>query len=116
MRIPACDVAAAGAQPSQIPNPKSQIRQVDWQTPPKSGRSLPNPADPSQIRQVDWQMWIVNHLWAVDQCVCANPSGNHCTNPPCYSYVWHYDTFKTAQYLGREEIGVEWLNNAGVGE
>jgi len=70
----------------------------------------------ASIMQVDWQMWIVNHLWAVDQCVCANPSGNHCTNPPCYSYVWHYDTFKTAQYLGREEIGVEWLNNAGVGK
>ena len=44
-------------------------------------------------------MWINNHLWVVDQCVCANPSGNHCTEPPCYSYIWHWDTFKTAQYL-----------------
>jgi len=70
----------------------------------------------ASIMQVDWQMWIVNHLWVVDQCVCANPSGNHCTTPPCYSYVWHWDTFKTAQYLGREKIGVEWINNSGVGK
>jgi len=71
----------------------------------------------SSIMQVDWQMWIQNHLWVVDQCVCANPSGQHCTNEkPCYSYVWHWDTFKTAQYLGRENIGVEWLDNAGVGK
>lgn len=70
----------------------------------------------ASIMQVDWQMWIINHLWVVDQCVCANPSGEHCTDPPCYSYTWHYDTFKTAQYLGREEIGVEWIRNAGVGK
>jgi hypothetical protein len=61
-------------------------------------------------------MWINNHLWVVDQCVCANPSGNHCTEPPCYSYIWHWDTFKTAQYLGREKIGVEWIQGAGVGK
>jgi len=71
----------------------------------------------AKIMQVDWQMWIRNHLWVVDQCVCANPSGNHCTDEkPCKSYVWHWDTFKTAQYLGRENIGVEWLNHAGVGK
>jgi len=68
------------------------------------------------ILQTDWQMWIQNHLWVVDQCICANPSGNHCTHPPCKSYVWHYDTFRDAQYLARERIGVEWLNHAGVGK
>jgi len=70
----------------------------------------------AQIMQVGWEMWINNHLWVVDQCVCANPSGEHCTKPPCYSYVWHWDTFGTAQYLGRENIGVEWIQNAGVGK
>jgi len=76
----------------------------------------PFPNITASIMQVDWQMWIINHLWVVDQCVCANPSGNHCTKPPCYSYIWHWDTFKTAQYLGRENIGVEWIQNAGVGK
>ena len=33
-----------------------------------------------------------------------------------YSYAWHWDTFATAQYLGREKIGVEWIQNAGVGK
>merc|ERR1712008_168670 len=47
---------------------------------------------------------------------CASPSGNHCTNPPCKNYVWHWDTFKTAQYLGREHIGVEWIQNHGTGK
>jgi hypothetical protein len=70
----------------------------------------------ASIQQVGWQMWINNHLWVVDQCVCANPSGNHCTDPPCYSYIWHWDTFRTAQYLGREKIGVEWIQGAGVGK
>jgi len=70
----------------------------------------------STILQTDWQMWIQNDLWGVKQCICANPSGNHCTEPPCKSYVWHYDTFKSAQYLGRERIGVEWLRHAGVGK
>jgi len=70
----------------------------------------------AMILQVQEQMWIVNHLWFVDQCICANPSGNHCTNPPCKSYVWHWDTFKTAQYLGRERIGAEWIQNHGTGK
>jgi hypothetical protein len=74
----------------------------------------------AQIMQVGWEMWINNHLWVVDQCVCANPSGEHCTahlhGGECYSYVWHWDTFATAQYLGRENIGVEWIQNAGVGK
>jgi hypothetical protein len=70
----------------------------------------------SIILQTDWQMWIQNHLWVVDQCVCANPSGQHCTTPPCYSYVWHWDTFRDSQYLGRERIGVEWLRGAGTGK
>ena len=26
-------------------------------------------------------------LWGVKQCICSNPSGNHCTNPPCKAYV-----------------------------
>merc|ERR1719487_1304800 len=62
------------------------------------------------------QMWIQNHLWVVDQCICANPSGNHCENPPCKAYIHRWDTFKTAQYLGREKIGVEWIQNHGVGK
>jgi hypothetical protein len=69
----------------------------------------------AEILMVNETMWIQNHLWAVDQCVCANPSGNHCTNPPCKSYVWNWNTFETAQYLGRERIGVEWIQNSGIG-
>mmetsp|Transcript_63631 Transcript_63631/g.205022 ORF Transcript_63631/g.205022 Transcript_63631/m.205022 type:complete len:551 (+) Transcript_63631:63-1715(+) len=68
------------------------------------------------ILQVNETMWIQNHLWFVDQCICANPSGNHCTKPPCKSYVWHWDTFKNAQYLGREKIGVEWIQHHGTGQ
>jgi len=70
----------------------------------------------SSIIEVGWQMWVVNKIGGVvDQCVCTNPSGQHCTNKPCYSYLWHWDTFKTAQYLGREKIGVEWIKDHGVG-
>merc|ERR1719203_2606929 len=58
----------------------------------------------------------MNRLWIVDQCICTNPSGNHCTKPPCKSYVHHWDTFKTAQYLGREKIGAEWIQNHGTGK
>jgi len=67
------------------------------------------------ILQANDTMWIQNHLWFVDQCICANPSGNHCTNPPCHNYVWNWDTFKNAQYLGREKIGAEWIQNHGTG-
>jgi len=70
----------------------------------------------SIILQVQNQMWIQNHLWVVDQCICANPSGNHCNKPPCKSYIQHWDTFKTAQYLGREKINVEWIQNHGTGK
>jgi len=70
----------------------------------------------STILMVQDTMWIQNHLWVVDQCICANPSGNHCETPPCKSYVHHYDTFRTAQYLGRERIGVEWIQNHGTGK
>merc|ERR1712083_740123 len=76
---------------------------------------LPNTS--STILEVGKQMWIVNNLAGAGnfQCVCTNPSGQHCTNhKPCYSYVWHWDTFKTAQYLGREKIGVEWIQDHGV--
>merc|ERR1712176_1466422 len=31
----------------------------------------------STIMIVNDTMWIQNHLWVVDQCICANPSGNH---------------------------------------
>jgi len=75
---------------------------------------LPNTT--SIVLQVQDAMWIMNHLWVVDQCICANPSGNHCTNPPCKSYVHHWDTFKDAQYLGRERIGVEWIQDHGTGK
>jgi len=70
----------------------------------------------STILVVQEQMWIQNHLWVVDQCICANPSGNHCETPPCKAYVHHWDTFKTAQYLGREKIGAEWIQNHGTGK
>lgn len=69
----------------------------------------------ASVLQVNENMWINQHLWVVDQCICANPSGNHCTKPPCKNYVWHWDTFKNAQYLGREKIGVEWIQNHGTG-
>lgn len=75
---------------------------------------LPNTT--STILMVQDTMWIMNHLWVIDQCICANPSGNHCTNPPCHSYIHRYDTFETAQYLGREKIGVEWIQNHGTGQ
>jgi hypothetical protein len=67
------------------------------------------------VLQVKDRMWIQNHLWAVDQCICADPSGSHCENPPCHTYIHHWDTFKTAQYLGREKIGAEWIQNHGTG-
>jgi len=70
----------------------------------------------STILMVNETMWIMNHLWVIDQCICANPSGNHCANPPCKSYIHRYDTFKTAQYLGREKIKVEWIQNHGAGK
>eukprot|EP00929_Paragymnodinium_shiwhaense_P021486 TRINITY_DN14005_c0_g1_i1.p1 TRINITY_DN14005_c0_g1~~TRINITY_DN14005_c0_g1_i1.p1 ORF type:complete len:545 (+),score=134.96 TRINITY_DN14005_c0_g1_i1:59-1693(+) len=75
---------------------------------------LPNTS--AIILQKDDRMWIQNHLWAVDQCVCADPSGNHCSNPPCHTYIHRYDTFKTAQYLGREKINVEWIQDHGTGK
>lgn len=75
---------------------------------------LPNTT--STILQVNDRMWIQNHLWVVDQCICADPSGNHCTNPPCHAYIHRWNTFETAQYLGREKIGVEWIQNHGTGK
>jgi hypothetical protein len=87
------------------------------------GPGLPNTT--STILQSGWQMWVKNLLAGSGrQCVCTNPSGQHCVpdpskpgqpGPPCYSYVWHWDTFATAQYLGRERIGVEWIQNHGIG-
>mmetsp|Transcript_10396 Transcript_10396/g.23516 ORF Transcript_10396/g.23516 Transcript_10396/m.23516 type:complete len:549 (-) Transcript_10396:370-2016(-) len=70
----------------------------------------------SSVLHVNDTMWVQNRLWlGIDQCVCTNPSGNHCTNPPCKAYIWHWDTFKNAQHLGRERIGVEWIQDHGVG-
>jgi len=69
----------------------------------------------ASIVHVNESMWITQNIWGIDQCVCANPSGQHCTTPPCKSYVWHWDTFKDAQYLGRERIGAEWIQHHGTG-
>jgi len=74
------------------------------------------PNTSAKILQVQEQMWVMNHLWVVDQCICTNPSGNHCENPPCKAYLHHWDTFKTAQYLGREKIGAEWIQHHGTGK
>jgi len=74
---------------------------------------LPNTT--STILMVKDTMWIQNNLWGLDQCICANPSGNHCEKPPCKSYVHRWDTFATAQHLGREKIGVEWIQDHGTG-
>merc|ERR1712232_1070793 len=68
------------------------------------------------IFQRNDRMWIQNHLWAVDQCICADPSGSHCENPPCHTYIHRWNTFETAQYLGREKINVEWIQNHGTGK
>jgi len=88
-------------------------------------RGLPGgslyPNTTAVILQAQDRMWIMNHLWVVDQCICADPSGNHCCDhppcdPPCKTYIHRWDTFKTAQYLGREKIGVEWIQNHGTGK
>eukprot|EP00928_Gymnodinium_smaydae_P001923 TRINITY_DN1068_c0_g1_i1.p1 TRINITY_DN1068_c0_g1~~TRINITY_DN1068_c0_g1_i1.p1 ORF type:complete len:561 (-),score=109.03 TRINITY_DN1068_c0_g1_i1:126-1757(-) len=71
----------------------------------------------STILMANETMWVQNHLYfGLNQCICTNPSGNHCSNPPCKAYAWHWDTFKTAQHLGRERIGVEWIQDHGVGQ
>jgi hypothetical protein len=70
----------------------------------------------STILMVQDTMWIQNNLWGIHQCICANPSGNHCTNPPCKSYIHRWDTFATAQHLGREKVRVEWIQNHGTGK
>jgi hypothetical protein len=80
---------------------------------------LPNTS--ATILQVNDRMWIMNKIALglgqyVDQCVCADPSGNHCENPPCHAYIHRWDTFETAQYLGRERIGAEWIQNHGTGK
>lgn len=65
----------------------------------------------SNVTHVGRYMWITNQLWlGMDQCICTDPGRVHCTHTPnCPSYAWHYDFAKTAQYLGREKVGVEWL-------
>merc|ERR1719160_817472 len=76
----------------------------------------PLPNTTATILHVNDRMWIQNHLYLVNQCICADPSGSHCTNPPCHVYPHRADTFETAQYLGREKINVEWIQNHGTGE
>merc|ERR1719188_1763054 len=76
----------------------------------------PAPNTTAKILQVNDRMWIEKHLWFVDQCICADPSGNHCTNPPCKTYIHRWNTFETAQYLGREKINVEWIQHHGTGK
>jgi hypothetical protein len=80
---------------------------------------LPNTS--ATILQVNDRMWIMNKIALglglhINQCVCADPSGNHCENPPCHTYIHRWDTFETAQYLGRERIGAEWIQNHGTGK
>jgi len=74
------------------------------------------PNTSATILQVQDRMWIQNDLWGVKQCICADPSGSHCENPPCHTYIHHWDTFRTAQYLGREKLRVEWIQNHGTGK
>merc|ERR1712232_75404 len=76
----------------------------------------PLPNTTAIILQVNDRMWIQNHLWFMDQCICADPSGHHCENPPCHTYIHRWDTFETAQYLGREKVNVEWIQNHGTGK
>ena len=51
-----------------------------------------------------------------DQRIGTDPSDNHGTNPPYTAFAHHLDTFKTAQYLGREHIGVEVIQDHGAGK
>lgn len=74
----------------------------------------------THILHNDWQMWVMNWIpfdaaAPTPQCVCTNPSGQHCTDPPCYSYIFNYNTFEDAAFVGRERIGVEWIEDAGMG-
>merc|ERR1712194_964210 len=74
----------------------------------------------THILHGDWQMWVMNWIpfdaaAPTPQCVCTNPSGQHCTDPPCYSYIFNYNTFEDAAFVGRERIGVEWIEDAGMG-
>merc|ERR1719410_920058 len=75
----------------------------------------------THIMHAGWQMWVMNWIpfnpeAPTPQCVCTNPSGQHCTDPPCYSYIFNYNTFEDAAFVGREKLGVEWINDAGMGE
>jgi len=65
----------------------------------------------STVTHVGKYMWIINKLWLnFDQCICTDPGRDKCTHAPnCSSYIWHNDFAETAQYLGRERIGVEWI-------
>merc|ERR1711957_758662 len=59
----------------------------------------------THILHNDWQMWVMNWIpfdaaAPTPQCVCTNPSGQHCTDPPCYSYIFNYNTFEDAAFVG----------------
>jgi len=91
----------------------------EYQIGPNEKLNLTNTT--THIMHNKWQMWVMNWIpFQADnptpQCVCTNPSGQHCTDPPCYSYIFNYNTFEDAEYLGREEIGVEWIEDGGVGK
>merc|ERR1719265_2278944 len=91
----------------------------EYQIGPNEKLNLTNTT--THIMHNGWQMWVMNWIpfhpeAPTPQCVCTNPSGQHCTDPPCYSYIFNYNTFENAEYLGREEIGVEWIEDAGVGK
>jgi len=65
----------------------------------------------STVTHVGKYMWIVNKMWlGLTQCICTDPGRDKCTHAPnCSSYAWHYNFADTAQYLGRERLGVEWI-------
>jgi len=91
----------------------------EYQIGPNQKLNLTNTT--THIMHNGWQMWVMNWIpfkpeSPTPQCVCTNPSGQHCTDPPCYSYIFNYNTFEDAEFVGREKIGVEWVNNGGVGE
>jgi hypothetical protein len=91
----------------------------EYQIGPNEKLNLTNTT--THILHNSWQMWVMNWIpfnpdAPTAQCVCTNPSGQHCTDPPCYSYIFNYDTFESAEFVGRERIGVEWIEDAGAGE
>ena len=58
-------------------------------------------------------MWIVNHFpwWAVglEQCVCVDIKEGGDSSNPNPIYPIQYQWIELLQYIGREELGVEYL-------